>query len=264
MRERKHYFDSPAALYAAATTDATGLKNKYSAIISRNSTSFIGASFEEIEARRWGWAEGLRMLETLPEWKVPPAAGGRWVKSWSDYDGDELDHERFYAGAPCLARRVKTTGHRIKGVNRVIVNIGENCRVLASDMLWKSYAATRLVDCMESNGERCEIYAAAYGVECFKDKFPDRFMMTKLKAAEEPLNVALCLSVFSPWMFRFWYFLIIEQHREAYAHKGYSRKISERPDAAGAIIIDTGDCLSKDAAARFIEQHTNKPTGARS
>lgn len=252
MSEIQHTFESPAALYAAAGNARGGRPE------------FMGATVHDIHARRWGWAEAVKMLEALPEWKAPPAPGGRWVKTWNDYDGDELDPERLYAGAPCLARRVKQTGQRIKGVARVYVNVCENADIKADKMLWKTYAAARLVDSMEAAGQRCEIYAAFASIGTYKEERRDGWICTKIKSSEEPLNVALCLNVFSPWMLRYWYFAIINKTGKAYSHKGSANSINGRSETAGAYIIDTGECLSKDAAARFIEQHTNKPTGARS
>jgi len=248
MKEIKHIFESPAAMYETAGTPKA------------RSAYFTGATVEEIHARRWGWVEGIKMLEALPEWKAPPAPGARWVKTWSDYDGDDLDPARMMDGAPCLSRRIKDTGRRVRGIVRVIVNIAQGCHTAADAMLWKAYAAARLVDSMEAAGQRCEIYAAMYAKHGYTNG--DAYIETKIKAAADPLNVALCLNMFAPWALRYWYLGIMDTTGKATPGHGGAWEIADRPDAAGAIIIDCDDCLSRGAAAGFIQKNITTP-GAR-
>lgn len=216
---------------------------------------FVGATIPQIYARKYGWEEGVKKIESLPEYSAPASVGARFVRSWSDYDGDELDPERMRDGFPCLSRRVKTAGQRTRGVARVIVNMAELQNVSTESMLWKAYAAARLVDGLETAGQRCEIIAAAYSEAAHINPERSNLCLIKIKAPEEPLNLGLCLNAFSPWMFRYWIFGAREVVGNVPSWTGRSRSIKGRPDTEGAIIIDRGDCLSRYDAEAFIRQN---------
>ena len=221
---------------------------------------FLGATPEMVRARRYAWQEGAGQIKHLPGFSGQ-AEGAQFVKVWSDYDGDEMDVERYKEDLPFLSRRIKKTGSKVKRLATIRVNIGEGCNTDAADMLWKAYVASKIVDELEASGTRCEIVVECLAMHFFTSKPADHVLTTrvKIKSHGDPLNLALMASCFAPWFLRYWLFdfwrtNFANQHRESMGRPQKSTRTSPEE-----VIIDQGECLSERAAKEFLTRYnTNR------
>lgn len=218
--------------------------------------SFHGAGPEEVKARRWNWQEGTKELATLPEMNVP-TKGSKRIKKWSEDDGDDMSMERYLDDRPCFSRRVKAEGDKRKGFVRVVVNVCESGYTRAKDMLWKAYAAARMIDELESQRVRCEVTLAIKTEGTDRQKYDREMLLTvTLKRHQEPLNLGLLTAAFTPWFFRAWGFRwLIKSSSKPAGGLGHPRSIGNDFTEPHTIVIDTGEALSKtDAEAKIHEQ----------
>lgn len=218
------------------------------------SSSFAGASWKESEERRYYWKGGLDKIKKLAAMDAVVHAS-TYVRQWSDYDGDSMDVERFYNEQPFLVRRVKVAGTNRRGQYRIVVNISENAFVSAQNMLWKAYAAARLCDEIESQGNRCEVIICDFA----SNQNPGyNYTLTEVvvKKMQEPVNLGLLCTMMSPWCLRTYMFMIWSHYHVC--SDGFGRAASCRTYYGGdrferqAILIDTGECLSHEKANNFI------------
>lgn len=217
--------------------------------------AYFGARHKEILARKFCWPEGVHTLSELSS--LEKIITKSWSKKWCDDDGDEMDVERFYNDMPFLQKRVKAIGVRSRNntVQKIVINLAESSDVTAKEMLWKTYAATKLVDNLESLGTRCEVIVKSYSGNVDSKR---RYCLTEIpiKNPEDPINVSLLCTTLSPWFFRYWILNLRACFIEGCLPSlGNSAKLpAEDP---GCIIIDNGACLSKDQANNFLKGITH-------
>lgn len=212
-----------------------------------SSDDFVGMPIRKVKNElKWSWPEGAEMLSHLPELgQVENAHSGK-VKTWSHYDGDTMCVERFRDDRPFLRRRQKK---RTARVQRVVISITESGIVDADDMIWKTYAAARIIDDLESQGVRCEVLA--YIGVTYKHDVKKGFIT--LKRPNECLNIGSICTAISPWMLRVWGFHWIDA-KYGYKPSGYGQPVEYKPDPElEEIVINRGDCLSKSSAIKFIQ-----------
>lgn len=220
------------------------------------SAGWIGASVANATAWRFGWSDGVARLSSLPD--IVPAASetGEVRRAWSDQDGDEMDMERYWDGAPFLARRFKAAGLRARlGPASVFVNVSERSGVSSDAMLWKAYAVAKLVDSLESTGRRVAVFVGSSARDCFTRGARDYALRIRVKAEDEPLNLSAVVGAASPWFLRLWVLSHISCHVDADANCGYPRALRGSEIVTdGAFVLDTGEALSKSDAARWLLQ----------
>lgn len=241
---RTYHFPNLGSLYAAAPARET---------ISADRSDWIGATPEEITARRFTWTEGARQLDQLPELHRTTAKTQR-AKRWSMDDGDEMHLERYHDDRPFLRQRVKINASTARGrIQKIRINIGESCKVSAGAMLWKAYAAARIIDSLERAGIRCEVETVISARNSFKTGRRDYLCRVTVKRPDQPLNLGAITTAASPWALR-WHFL---NHIATHSHvaDGFG-KPQPMPPEPGALDIETGECLSKYAAERWILNQT--------
>jgi hypothetical protein len=238
---KEYNFPSLAALYRQAPDRET---------ITADRARFIGADREQIEARRFTWTEGARKLNELPELNRSTAKAKR-AKRWSMDDGDDMHVERYHDDRPFMRQRVKVNAGTKRGrIQKIRVNVAESCKKSADAMLWKTYAAARIVDSLERAGIRCEVETVC----SIKDAFTsgtrrDYIARVTVKRADQPLNLGAITTAASPWALR-WHFV---NHMATHPnHAAAYGRPQHMPPEAGALDIETGECLDKYSAERWI------------
>jgi len=259
----KYRFDSMRDLYLSADL---ALKNEKNGIRAKSSasagsykekythdSSFCGCLYEEAVERRYSHKEGLEKIREMAGLEAIMHAS-QYVKHWSDYDGDTFDIERYQNEQPFLCQRRKVIGSKNRGMFRVIVSIAEPWMVDYDNMLWKTYAACRICDELESQGHRVEILAVSYSRD---QHYRYEYTLTEIhiKRFEESMNLAMLCTSLSPWTFRVWMFMVWSHYRKSYSDLGSPCLVEGYYNLGGqktAIIIDKGDCLSEESANNFI------------
>jgi hypothetical protein len=165
------------------------------------SESFSGASHAKAMETRLAWPEPF---ERLPAQTITGQA--RRVRTWSEYDGESLDMERYFDGRPCLARKVKVYGGQQRKVIRLTRDICYSWLINAEDIKKESVDLMKRIDVEETAGNRCEVVCVA---RCnrFTTAGHDGSIEVTLKRADEPLNMERIAAGMSPWFFRRWFFL---------------------------------------------------------
>lgn len=218
-----------------------------------NGCEFNGCSLDEFYERKYNWPGGLNEISRLSELNAMLHAT-KFEKRWSDYDGDSMDVERYYNEQPFLSRRVKTHGGNRRGQYRIVVNLCENSNVNSKNMLWKAYAATRLCDEIESQGNRVEVVIGSFYSHCIRG-YDYTWVQCVGKRAQDPVNQGLLCTLMSPWMLRIPYFAILYHYNDCHYRLGHAHTVREYLGddvEKHAVVIDTGDCLSHEAADVFI------------
>jgi hypothetical protein len=237
-------YDSLASFFAAAPGVNGGC-------FSPSSEKWQGASIENSTAWRFSWPEGVKMLATLPGFTVPRAKAAR-ARRWSEVDGDEMSMDRYRDGRAFMRQRYKPRcGVKGGRVLRVRVNIGENCKCEASSMLWKAYAAGRLVEELENNGVRCEVVVEQYSSGYAHNGSSWRFSCI-VKRPEDPLNLAGVVAACAPWFMRRWVLSVVSLLPGA-AWRCAMGRSGPLPPCDDAVTIDHGECLSERAAREWLE-----------
>jgi hypothetical protein len=240
---RTYKFQSLTAFYAATERSTE-----------HRPSSWIGATPEEIEARRYSWPEAVKQLDQLPELHQQHAHTKR-AKRWTETDGDDMSPERYADSRPFMRQRYRAataakTGGRVQ---KIRINVAESESVSAAAMLWKTYAAARLVDQLESNGTRTEILIVCSTRRAFTRGDADYLLEITIKRPEQPLNVAAIATAASPWMLRRH---ILDHNTTQTDATGTGGSPRAMPTDPAALDIETGDCLSKAAAEAWIKNQT--------
>lgn len=215
---------------------------------------FQGCSIAEYNERRYKWSGGLDKVRRLSELDAMVSAA-RCEKRWSDYDGDNMDVERYYNEQPFLSRRVQVSGGNRRGQYRIVVNVAENYRVNSENMLWKAYAASRLCDEIESQGNRVEVIVGGFASGC-AEGYGYTWVNCVAKKAQDPVNLGLLCTLMAPWTWRITMFALLYHYEKCSPYIGRSHTVREYLGGDEienkAILIDTGDCLSHERADVFI------------
>lgn len=244
MNTRTFRFTSLTAFYAV--NDKNDAEHRPAA--------WIGADPAEIAARRFTWPEGVAQLNQLPELHQHRAHTKR-AKRWSEDDGDTMDMERYHDGRPFLRQRYRAeTGTKAGGrVQRIRINTAEGANTKAAAMLWKSYAAARIIDALESRGTRCEVVIVCSTRNAYTAGARNYHAEITIKRPAQPLNLAAITTAAAPWMLRRH---ILDHIRAQPDDKGTGGAPRPMPTDPAALDIETGECLSKASAERWIKSQT--------
>lgn len=214
-------------------------------------SKWMGATIRELNERKFAWEEGAKKLSDLPE--LGGVQTSQKSKIWHWEEGDYQSKWRDDEGLPSFRKRVKRAGKsRWGAVAKVRFNAAESYSVEANQMLWKVYAICRIVDDLESKGIRCEVIFETRAKEVdLSNPQRDTVVTIPVKEANEPLNLGLLATVCSPWFFRYWILGLYDQtYTNLHWAHGYPKKIE--PDEE-SITINSGECLSKREAEKFIK-----------
>jgi hypothetical protein len=199
----------------------------------------------------YNWPEGASMVKA----NMSALLGeSKTHRIWNEENGDHFSVDRAREGLPPLQKRIRKAGENSGRIKKIYVNVTEHVGVTAKQMTWKSATACALVDGFEGQGIRTEVILVHRTKRVSEGGAMDFGLEVPLKQAQEPLNISLLAGCLSPWMFRC--HLIAVQHRTViengykndYGH-GCPVPIGEKE---GAIVIDSGMCLSKEESMQFL------------
>lgn len=217
--------------------------------------SFRGMDIANIKKNQYGYTKGLKDLAKL-ELNLSLGGSKRDYK-WDELDGDDMNYDRLMEGFPAMKKRIKTHGIGSGRLINVYVVISENCNIGAEEMLNKAYTAIQIVDLLEGLGYRVAVYSCDSindSSGTYKGETGVRYEVhVCLKRHEDSLNKGLILNGISPWFFRYYFFA----HQKGRYKNGWGMGRAVPLDLKQTkenIVINHGQCLSKDSAERKIKQ----------
>jgi hypothetical protein len=252
----KHNYDSWGDFVHAAATPEPDLVEQHKHHEADNAqltADWLGCERAEAWTRaNNGWQEGAARIAALPECKIDAARNAKTARVWDYEQGDDGDYERYLMELPFMIRRKKQTGGTGGRIVRVRVHAGENSHVDAEQMLWKTYAALRLIDDLESAGYRCEVTEEMAAQKITRNN--DYHCAITVKRADDPVNLPILATAFSPWTLRVLMFSHCSGHiKKCESTYGSSKPLPESDEPGRVIVINKGDCLSKNAAENFLK-----------
>lgn len=217
--------------------------------------SFRGMDIANIKKNQYGYTKGLKDLAKL-ELNLSLGGSKRDYK-WDELDGDDMNYDRLMEGFPAMKKRIKTHGIGSGRLINVYVVISENCNIGAEEMLNKAYTAIQIVDLLEGLGYRVAVYSCDSTNDSsgtYKGETGVRYEVhVCLKRHEDSLNKGLILNGISPWFFRYYFFA----HQKGRYKNGWGMGRAVPLDLKQTkenIVINHGQCLSKDSAEQKIKQ----------
>lgn len=259
---------------AGYEADAGGVTREY----------FIGRKFNNwqdvADASNGVWEEGMKIIQDminqiLNEGRELPAPRDRRRKRrFNDDTGDSVDYDRLRSGQSDYWE--ECSRQQVQGPQTVtlITNIGGNCNLKPTELLWRGAASIVIADYLERNGYRVELYAVWTSSALFQTQEDYAFSMC-CKQAQDPVDVAAMINVLSGWFYR----TVIFQ--SPYNCKpmpkqdlGFSKSISKEgtpvlaeivKENIRAIVVD--HVWDKDRAIALVQKvindvNENKPTDA--
>jgi hypothetical protein len=245
-------FDSIEEFYEAAQKPLDQYQHIWNRYFLDDDQKFRGARRDRImNELKYNYPEGIEKIEKLPG-MTGHTTQAATIRTWHPDDGDDGDYERYLMELPHMIRRKKVLRQGQRAVCRVIVSLCESARIDPQDLLYKTYAASRIVDQLEAQGQRCEVIAYDYHTDCEqKTREPYKVQVT-LKRADDPLNIGLIATALSPWFLRHWCFSHIFGIMNADYGLGWAAGVQPGDYEEGDILINKGECLSQYAAEEKI------------
>lgn len=226
----------------------------------RDIIDFVGTDKRTCETSRYGLPHLVARAMQLPGFTSRgDEALTMTAKKLDDQDGDEIDMEKYLEGEErCLIRRYRKAGNHIKRIRKIAVNIGENCNVHSDSMLWKAYAAIRLVDSIENAGDRCEIIVHLAGKGASRNG-DSAHISIMVKHADEPANLSLIAWTFSPHFFRYYMIPAISLTVKN-VMSGHGHAMNIIGDYQDAYYLGTGECLTRENAEHWLTNQEGRET----
>jgi hypothetical protein len=253
MDKYEYHFDSIDEFYNAAQRPAPKLLKDWKNNFNRDEPRFFGANRADIlTGLKYNYPEAIRVVETLPN-MTGQTQQASTVRTWHTDDGDDGDQERYLMELPHMIRRKKVLRHGQRAVCKIIVSVCEGCNVKAENLLYKTYAACRIVDQLEAAGTRCEIIAYDHHIECEESTGKRYKCFVTVKRADDPINLGLIATALSPWFFRFWCFNHIYTVMSPTPSLGHVGGLETKDHDPEDITIQQGECLSLETAERKIK-----------
>jgi hypothetical protein len=224
---------------------------------------FTGLCTGDILKYKYGYPEGVEKLRSLPELNIRKG-GVKYAHRWHEDDGDDMDMERYYDGSACMRKRYKTTGASQQGrFVEIKVKLDVHGGVTYEGMLWKAYAACRIIDQLEASGVRVKVTVCDYSTFLCVEGTVYGSLDVTVKQFNQPLNISLLANVCSPWFYRYWMFRYdFKTFNVDDEGIGRSMTFAEFDDARGKktevsgqdlILIDSLQCLTSSSAETFIK-----------
>ena len=255
MKDLFYTYDNIDDFYHdALNPELEGDLNRFKGHLLDDDSRFRGLPLDEIKISKYNYQKGLDELENID---IDIDLGGSSRKYvYDENDGDDMNFDRMLDGFPCLLKRIKTSGIGSGRMINVYVVISENCNIGYSQMLNKAYTAISIVDMLESLGYRVAIYACANSTDLwgsYKNEHSVHYKLEVcLKKHEDSLNKGLILTGISPWFFRYYMFAHQMGHYNCGGGLGSATKL-QLPQTKENILIDSGECLTKESSAEKIK-----------
>lgn len=150
------------------------------------------------------WPEGLAVIDgilrELRESKPELPMSRRRVRQWRPDDGDDICQDRLRAGQDFWRA---TPRLKARGPNTItlLVGVSASSHRKAEDVFWRGAAAACLVDMLEDAGYRVEVWCTELGSGAFVCG-SNSFLATRVKAAQDSIDIATLVNAISPWFFR--------------------------------------------------------------
>jgi len=199
------------------------------------SRSFVGRRFkswgEVYDAARQAWPEGLsivdRMLRDLDGIDLPRPTSRRRRIRFNEDNGDEVDYDRLRSGQSYW-RTTRRQNSRGPATITVLVDVGANCMVRHSDILWRGAAAIALTKRLEEAGYRVELWAVHQSTDLWRTDITQRqvdgFHAACLKRPGDPLDPSTLIAAVSGWFFRtVWFRAACLGNLEVHRNLGHHR-----------------------------------------
>lgn len=276
MHYIKHY--ASVSEMIASCTDAWELKHRFHGDTSTESLqreSFIGRKFSDwediVEACKHAKQEDLQtiqgMMNEIAGADVPSPTNRKRRRIRSEDGGDDIDYDRLHGGESEFW--IDTIRKQVSGTQTltIMVNVAGSRDVPFNDLFWRGAAAVALADKLENAGYRVEIIAASLLTHLYmKRKNSKRgegysFISTRLKEAQDPLDIDALAVATSGWFFRSVHF---QGHavcgKPLIEHIGYPCHLRETDSKVqeavghGSRLISLDDIFDKKSAVDFIKK----------
>lgn len=234
---------------------------EWKSINNQDNESFRGLSNKEILNSKYNYIEGLGALKEI-EHDIELGGSKRKYK-YSEYDGDDMNYDRYIEGLSCMKQRVRTHGNGNGKFITIYVSICENCWCGYKELLNRAYTAIRLIDYLENKGYRTRVVAYAdnrHPGQMYKDgDFVDINTLSvevTIKKFEDPLIKGQILTAISPWFFRYWMFKFWNaKFKMGWGYgESYRRKVAENK---ANVYIQTGEALTPEDSEKTIQRIKN-------
>lgn len=210
---------------------------------------FIGRYFnnhhEALDAAMMTWEEGLQTIEEmrsrLQSIELPQPVSRRRVRQWSEDRGEEFSYDRYKAGQAWWqsSHRERVMGPQFA---TVVLNAVAFFRMKPRDLIWAGAAVSLLVDILEENGYRVEVWSGTCS-NPLDNRSTIAQTAVRVKEASEHLDLSSLVTSCSCWFYRtclFWsYFL-------------YGRPVH---DGLGSPQKMQVDCLERQGDFTVISEH---------
>lgn len=248
-------YDSITDFYRACDTcTKNGDINHYNRISEADDPDFRGLSCEEIYKSMYSYTKGIELLRNID--LTSSIGGSSRQYKYDEFDGDDLNYDRLLDGFPAMRKRIRKSGSGVGKFIDIYINISELCNVTYPQLLNKAYTAVKLIDFLENNGFRVAVYSCDYTRDIFGhyEDESDVFYEVEvcLKKHEDSLSLGLILTGISPWFFRYHMFKHQCSHYIPSFGLGKAAYCTREANA-NIIIIDNGECLTKESANQKIE-----------
>lgn len=220
--------------------------------------NFVGLGKEEILASKYSYKKGLDNLKQIE--KDLLLGGVKKKYKYDEFDGDDMNYDRFLEQLPSLKKRIKTLGSGHGKFINLHVCICENAWCSSNSLMNRAYTVMRIIDYLEDLGYRVGVYVYTDTSRpgSYKGETIDSLHVeVQIKKPEEPLLRPLILTAVSAWMFRFWMFKF--RSAKFYTDGGMGTSMSKPyEDTKCDLYIRRGECLDEDDSERRIERIAEK------
>lgn len=219
---------------------------------------WVGLDRETILKSKFSYKEGLDKLKQI---EGDMNLGGTKKRyKYDEFDGDDMNYDRFLEQLPSLKKRIKTLGPGHGRFINLHVCICENSWCSARAFMTRAYTAMRIIDYLESLGYRIGVYVYTDTDDMghYKGQHVDEFHMEVcVKRPEEPLLKPLILTAVSPWTFRYWGFKFRCAKFNPHHYMGASAT-RQYENTKTDLYIKRGECLSTDDSNRYVKYLVEK------
>jgi hypothetical protein len=222
----------------------------------KDMTKWIGLNYSDVLNYKFSYPIGVTELSRFKEAIVEKPEK---IRVYNQFDGYDIDVERMYENMDFIIdeRKVKKLPKTID----IFVNICENSQISYQSMLNKTYAATKIIDHLESLGVRCSLYCVIsfylYITNGKRGYFESEPTVIEIcvKNYHDNLNLGAVCTAISPWLFRYWGLnWIWGNYKNVDETVGRATQIPKESLTPNCIVIDNKECLNVYEANEFIEK----------
>lgn len=249
---KTYHFNSLSAFYKEAEScQSIASKIDYHRQAQLDHPEFTGISLAEIKKSKYSYAFGVEKLRQMLDVKIEK---DEKVRFYDSFDGYDIDIDRMINGLDFLLNEKKVK--KMPKTVDIYINISESSRVGYENMLYKAYAALKIIDTLESRGVRTALFS------CFsiRPKYAnnrygtDTYIEVAVKNYADAANLGAICTAISPWFLRHWGILFFIGHFKRLSPViGRPLGLPKSQIPKNAVVIDYGDALSMNSANRFIQ-----------